>query len=351
MSTTKAESQELRCNSPQALSASSQISNDSELSPLTQSQPWVSPPAGVSPEARLFMNASGGIAFEMLDLKPTPLREIRDETTEIAKCKSAHVFEKLSVPRTTREETIGGVPVQRVIPQTLAGPEVVLYFFGGGFVTGSPEVDLSITATIAHYFKREVVAVRYRLSPEHSFPTAYMEAWNVYTTLHSHHHKKVFVIGQSAGGNLAVGLINRLVQSEYPLPLAVALLSPWIDLTHSGDSHKTLEGLDPTLSNNFLVPAARAYAGKEKLNDPRISPLFAEFGPTFPATVITTGTRDLLLSDCVRLASRLRSVKVPVELQITDGMWHVYEWDSMLPESTRSLRNIVTFLQKYLLIE
>ena len=116
----------------------------------------------------------------------------------------------------------------------------------------------------------------------------------------------------------------------------------------SGDSHKTNEGLDPTLSTEmFLKIAADAYAGDVPLNDPRVSPLFGEFNGDFPPTVVTTGTRDILLSDCVRLIDKLRDVDVETDLQIADGMWHVYEWDPLLPETGRSLRRLCKTLLKY----
>lgn len=126
---------------------------------------------------------------------------------------------------------------------------------------------------------------------------------------------------------------------------AVALLSPWIDLTHSGDSHATLAGLDPTLSvEHFLQPASMAYAGERVLSSPEVSPLFAAIPPTFPPTIISSATRDLLLSDSVRLASKLRAQGVTTQLQIAEGLWHVFEWYPHLPEAAESMQAIAGFL-------
>jgi len=130
----------------------------------------------------------------------------------------------------------------------------------------------------------------------------------------------------------------------------VGLLSPWIDLTHSGDSHVTLEGLDPTLSvKHFLEPASRAYVNNsvDILGSPAVSPLFAHIPPTFPPTIISSATRDLLFSDSVRLASKLREQGVVVDFRVAEGLWHVFEWYTDLPEAAESLTSIANFLLRH----
>jgi acetyl esterase/lipase len=152
----------------------------------------------------------------------------------------------------------------------------------------------------------------------------------------------VVLAGESAGGNLALGLCQAATIEGLALPAAVALLSPWIDLTHSGDSHAFPVGHDPTLSvQHFLEvneiyfsspytrprphphhypttikPAAIAYAGGMSPTSPGISPLFADVPADFPPTYISTGTRDLLFSDCTRLAQKLRAQGTVVDLQV-----------------------------------
>ena len=120
-----------------------------------------------------------------------------------------------------------------------------------------------------------------------------------------------------------------------PLPKAVALLSPWIDLTHSGDSHATLASVDPALSiPHLLEPAALAYAAGKPIGSPDISPLFSKMPKTtLPPTIISSGTRDLLLSDSTRLAAKLRSAGAAVDLRVAEGLWHVFEWYPQLPEA------------------
>jgi acetyl esterase/lipase len=119
-------------------------------------------------------------------------------------------------------------------------------------------------------------------------------------------------------------------------------------LTHSGDSHATGFGLDPTLSvKHFLEPASLVYAGLRDTSDSEISPLFAEIPSGFPPTLISTATRDLLLSDSVRLAQKLRAKNCPVDFRVTEGLWHVFEWYPPCPEAVASLLEISKFLTNF----
>jgi monoterpene epsilon-lactone hydrolase len=112
---------------------------------------------------------------------------------------------------------------------------------------------------------------------KHPFPAARDDVMAEYRGLASGDSAfGVVLVGQSAGRNLALGLLQAVTAAGLPMPAAAALLSPWIDLTHSGDSHTTLAGKDPTLSvQHFLEPAARAYADGRSLPLADISPLFA----------------------------------------------------------------------------
>eukprot|EP01124_Arcella_intermedia_P009389 TRINITY_DN16126_c0_g1_i1.p1 TRINITY_DN16126_c0_g1~~TRINITY_DN16126_c0_g1_i1.p1 ORF type:complete len:317 (+),score=20.31 TRINITY_DN16126_c0_g1_i1:81-953(+) len=255
-------------------------------------------------------------------------------------------------PVVTREEVLGGVPCLWVDPPEVRGAEVVLYLHGGGFVVGSPEDDMSMTARLACCLGRRVCVPRYRLAPEHPYPAASDDVLAVYCQL-LESHPGLFLVGESAGGNLALGLMVRI--SSPPLgplrtPLAIALFSPWIDLSHSGDSHTTLRNMDPTLSvQHFLAPAALAYAGQRSVSDPCISPLFAEMPLEFPPTILSTATRDLLMSDSVRLATKLRCVgrKGVVDLRVAEGLWHVFEWYPQCPEALLSIQQISDFLFQF----
>lgn len=291
----------------------------------------------LSKEARQFLIEAGDdielAVWEKLDLSKEGIQLARAENREAAEEGRTQVLSETGV--IIKKDVINNVPVEWYVPPEIDGDEVVLYFFGGGFVVGGTEDDTGIIARVAGLLKRRVCAVSYGLSPENQFPFAIKQAKKVYDSF----DERVVLFGESAGGNLAVNL--ALLNPEKPL--AVALLSPWLDLTNTSDSCKNVK--DPTLScEHFLEPAADAYAGANR-KDPKVSPIFAEFPSIFPPTIITTGTRDILLSDAVRLNAILKTRCSRVSLNIHEGLWHVFEWNVELPESLQSIKEVVHFLR------
>ncbi len=164
----------------------------------------------------------------------------------------------------------------------------------------------------------------------------------VYQALATHYGAAALTVsGESAGGGLALSLLLRVTEK----PAKAALMSPWSDLTKTGDTLSTLVGNDPWLHYELtLEPAARAYAGARALDNPDVSPLYADFPADFPKTLITTGTRDLFLSDCARLSTKLRAAGIACELRVWEGMWHVFEFEAHLPEADLSLTEIARFI-------
>jgi epsilon-lactone hydrolase len=303
-------------------------------------------PTGISQGAQRFINEAQPLS--VVDTAPAALAALRKEIFAQVAPGGAAIQKSLGV--TVMKSEVAGVPVQWISPRDHGSNQVILYFFGGGYITGSPEEDLGITARISEFSGCKVCAPYYRLSPEHPYPAALEDAWLVYKTLHDQHSARSLALaGESAGGNLALALISAIGLKGLEMPAALALLSPWCDLTHSGDTIKTLDGIDPTLDlEHQLQHMARAYAGGRALESPEISPLFSELSAGFPATVISTGTRDLLLSDCARLSTKLRAAGVKVDLHVWEGMWHVFEYYPELPEAEASIRNIAAFLSDHL---
>lgn len=127
------------------------------------------------------------------------------------------------------------------------------------------------------------------------------------------------------------------------MPGAAALLSPWCDLTHGGDSLTANDGRDPTLTLAYVEGAARLYAGATPPNNAAVSPILGALDG-LPPTLVTSGTRDLLLSQSVELTARLRTAGVETDLRVWDGLWHVFEFYDELPEAAQSLREIAKFL-------
>lgn len=306
----------------------------------------IPPPSSISAAARRFIEEA--LPLQSMDTALPALTATRRELYALAAPGGLAVQKALGV--TVEREEINGVPVQWVSPQSVRTSHVVLYFFGGGHITGSPDEDLAITARIAHFAGCKLCAPAYRLAPENPYPAALEDAFAVYQTLLSKHGgRSLALCGESAGANLSLSLIGAAAARSLELPAAVALLSPWCDLTHSGDTIKTLDGIDPTLDlEHQLRHMANAYAGGRPLASPAISPLFAAVPAGFPPTLITTGTRDLLLSDCARLSAKLRKAGVAVDLRVIEGMWHVFEYYPQLPEAEDSTKEIAAFLSRHM---
>lgn len=247
----------------------------------------------------------------------------------------------------------GGVPCLWIEPEKSAvlAPDgtpgrLLVYLHGGGYVYGAGESALLLAGPMAAISGRPVLAVDYRLAPEHPFPAARDDFLAVYRDLlKSYSPGRLAVWGDSAGGGLALAGLLAAHAQGLPLPAALALISPWSDLSKTGDSYFTLEGYDPTLHYELnLRRAARAYAGDRPLTDPELSPIYAAYPPGFPPTLIQTGTRDLFLSNCARLQRKLLDSSIDCRLSLWEGLWHVFHADQVLPEARRALEELAEFL-------
>ena len=246
---------------------------------------------------------------------------------------------------TTKNITLNGVSCLEVKPPKIKVPWSIIYGFGGGFVQGSPNEDLTIAAPLSAKIGTKVIIPDYRLAPENPWPAAVDDSFKVYQAI----CKKPFgIVGESAGGNLALALMLRAKKAGLPLPSAAALLSPFCDLDVSSDSQTFNNGRDPSLTIQNIKTAIKLYAGDNDISNPDISPINGTYDSSFPPCLITTGTRDLLLSLSVRLARVLRDSGVDVDLQVWEGLWHVFEWHDKIPEADQSISNIAKFLQRHL---
>jgi len=251
----------------------------------------------------------------------------------------------ISADVTTKNVIVNTVPCLEVKPSVITKPWKILYGFGGGFIQGSAFEDLTIAAPLSSMTGATVIIPSYRLAPEHPWPAAIDDGFAVYQALCD---RPFAIVGESAGGNLALALMLRAKQAGLNLPCAAALLSPWCDLSITSDSQSFNDGRDPTLTTQDSIMAAKLYAGKNNIDNPDISPINGDFDNSFPPIFITTGTRDLLLSLSVRLASILRKKGIDVDLHVWEGLWHVFEWYDSLPESNESIKNIAAFLLRYI---
>ena len=203
---------------------------------------------------------------------------------------------------------------------------VILYCHGGGYSTGSRVYARTLTTKLAMSTSMDVLSFDYRLAPEHPYPAATedaMKVWN-YLMLLGYGARDVILAGDSAGGNLALSLALQLKAQKRLLPRGLILMSPWTDLTASGQSHETKAAIDPVLNAGYLAELTGNHAAKEKLNDPFISPLFGDY-EGFPPVYIQVGENEVLLDDSVMLYRKLLHANVSVRLDRFPGMWHVFQ--------------------------
>ncbi len=215
---------------------------------------------------------------------------------------------------------------------------VLLYCHGGGYSTGSSLYGRTLTTKLASSTSMDVLSFDYRLAPEYRYPAPLedaMKAWN-YLMMFGYGARDVILAGDSAGGNLALTLTLKLKEEGRLLPRGLVLFSPWTDMTGSGKSHHTKEGIDPVLDAAYLQEAIQSYLGdapsEELLKNPYVSPLFGEF-EGFPPTYIQAGDQEVLQSDSVLLHKRMEQAGVNTRLDVFKGMWHVFQ---MSPFKTAS---------------
>lgn len=203
---------------------------------------------------------------------------------------------------------------------------IILYCHGGGYATGSMKYARAVTSKLVESTSMSAVAFNYRLSPEHPYPAAIDDAVKIwdYLMYQGYGAEDIIVIGDSAGGNLALELLLRIKAKERMMPKALVLLSPWTDLTSSGESQITRAKIDPVIEKDYLESAIAYYAGEHDLKDPSISPLYADF-TGFPPTYIQVGDNEMLLDDSTRLYESLLRYNVLTRISIYDGMWHVFQ--------------------------
>jgi acetyl esterase/lipase len=226
-------------------------------------------------------------------------------------------FETIALPN--------GAKLYRVTPDNRRGRlSQVAYvdIHGGGFISGGGEMCELLAKIRASDYGVEVFAVDYRLAPEHRFPAAVDDCIAAYREILKRCDAANLVLaGASAGGNLAAALTLRARDEGLPLPAALILQTPALDMTKSGDSYLTNHYLDVNLYGDG-GDALMSYAGDADLKHPYLSPLFGDFAKGWPPTILTTGTRDLLLSDTVRMHRALRRAGVQAELHVSEASPH-----------------------------
>ena len=249
---------------------------------------------------------------------------------------------------------VEGVPTFRVMPDNedpRNDGHRFIYVHGGAYVVGGGEAGVMEAVLIANRARIQVLAVDYRMPPAHPFPAAVDDAVAVYRhMLENRPASSIALGGTSAGGGLTLATVHKLIELGVDVPGAIYLGTPWADLTDASDTLHTNEAIDRVLLtyNGWIGGAARLYAGNHELTHRLISPLYGDFDG-FPPAYLVSGTRDMLLSDTVRVHRKLREAGVVADLNVYEGMSHAdYMIVADSPESQQVYAELGDFLLKHL---
>ncbi|KRR10003.1 esterase [Bradyrhizobium jicamae] len=299
--------------------------------------------------------AGEDIATAPIDLAIARIRAIyrgwnRDTTVTQMRSDWDSAFGGTTVPVTCERVSADAVAGEWISPAHPPPDKAVLYFHGGGFRIGSVSSHRDLIARIALASGCRVLGINYRLAPEHRFPAALDDALAAYDSMLRQGLKptNIAFAGDSAGGNLALAAMLALRERGLELPVSAALMSPWADLAATGVSYVDRADADPIHQRPMILALAKNYLGEQ--GDPRqplASPLYADLGG-LPPLLIQVGDREIVRDDSVVLADKARAAGVEVDLQVWDGMIHVFQMFAEIPDAHQAIASIAGFLSRHL---
>ncbi|MGI9238050.1 MAG: alpha/beta hydrolase [Woeseiaceae bacterium] len=244
--------------------------------------------------------------------------------------------------------TVNDLYAEWLRPKQPAPGKVLLYLHGGAYLVGSCRTHRQMVSHIARAAGLNALVPEYRLAPENPFPAAINDAVGVYRSLldDGFSAEDIFIAGDSAGGGLAVATLLSLRHAGLPMPAAAVLLSPYLDVTASGESATTRADQDPWFDAKDMHIVSDNYCGADAdLRNPLISPVFANVAG-LPPTLIQVGDDEILLSDSTRFADKMKIAGLEVEIEIWPDMWHVFQlFIGKMPESRRAIKRIGEYLK------
>jgi len=240
-----------------------------------------------------------------------------------------------------------GVAAEWQIPPGTGAASCLLYFHGGGYLFGSPTSHRHLTSKLAASAGMRCLSVDYRLAPEHPFPAAVDDAFAAYRWLLDQGlaARRIAVAGDSAGGGLAVSLMLKAREEALPLPAAAVLLSPWTDLACDRPSYASRAAVDPSITQTGIQDTANAYLAGADVTTPLASPVYANLSG-LPPCLVQVGEKEVLLDDSRDLVTSMRRSGTVAELEVWDGMVHVWHsFHPVLEEGRQALERAGDFLK------
>jgi monoterpene epsilon-lactone hydrolase len=251
---------------------------------------------------------------------------------------------------TTSSGSLGGIGVVNVEAAGADHAKVIFYLHGGAYAIGTAASAVGLASDLARRVGARLVSVDYRLAPEHPHPAALDDAVAAYRGLLDSGvaASAIAIAGESAGGGLAAATLVALKHAGLPQPTGAVLMSPWADLTLSGESISAKAAVDPALAPEGLRRRAIDYTADRDPTADVVSPIFADL-TGLPPLLIQAGSHEILLDDATRLASRAAAADVAVRLEVTPGVPHVFQgFAAMLDEGDAALTSAGQFLRAHL---
>lgn len=265
--------------------------------------------------------------------------------------KGASKFSRIPAGITIKNQTIEGINSEWLIPDGTNPEKIILYVHGGGYVAGSCNDHRGFVAKFAKNTGVTCLTYEYRLAPENPFPAALNDSVKVFQWLLDSGYKpqNIVVAGESAGGGLTLAILLALKELKISQPAAAVAISPWTDLTCSGDSYRTKNKVSLAPLNSWFV-FSKYYVGNYQADLPLISPLFGDLKGLTPL-LINSGVDDELYDDGEKFYQKAKQAGVDVTFRKGTGMVHCYPLLApMFPEATEAMDEIVGFIGKHLKI-
>ena len=242
---------------------------------------------------------------------------------------------------------LAGLHAEWYRPEQVTPGRILLYLHGGAYALGSCASHRKMVTHIAKAAQVEAVLPEYRLAPEHPFPAGPDDCVRAYRALLDKGYEagNIIIGGDSAGGGLTVATMLQLRHDGLPLPAGAVMLSPFLDMTASGESATSRAEQDPWFDPAQISVIIGHYCPYEDLKNPLLSPVFANVAG-LPPTLIQVGDDEILLSDSTRFAAMLEEEGIKVELEVFPEMWHVFQlFVGKMPESKAAIRKIGQFIR------
>jgi epsilon-lactone hydrolase len=249
------------------------------------------------------------------------------------------------------EINLGGINALDIKPKNWTdNGKVLVYTHGGAYTLLSADSTLWLSTLAADSTGLRVISINYTVAPFARWSQATDEVMSVVQALRNQEGyslEDIAIYGDSAGGGLAAGTVLKMRDNGLGMPAAVVLWSPWADVTENGDTYITLKNSDPFLGNTSLLKkSADAYANPEDQKNPYVSPAYGNFSAGFPPTLIQGGTKEIFLSDFVRMYQVIDQADIPAKLDIYEGMPHDFQAFLVdTPESDIALSKMNDFLK------